>query len=198
VKANDKARLYGDANPALDGVITGIKNSDNITATYSTAATPASAVGTYNIVPTLVDPDGKLGNYTATSTNGTLTITKAPLTVTADDQTRIYGDANPAFTVTYSGFKNGENQAVVSGSPSCSTLATPSTAVGTAAITCSLGTLAATNYSFSFVGGTLTITKATLTVKANDKARLYGDANPALDGVITGIKNSDNITATYS
>src|SRR5207244_2203090 len=107
VTANDKTRLYGDPNPALDGVITGIKNGDNITATYATAATPASAVGTYSIVPTLVDPDGKLGNYTVTSTNGTLTITKATLTVTADDQTRIYGDANPALTGRNTGIQNG-------------------------------------------------------------------------------------------
>ena len=40
--------------PSAD--ITGIKNADNITATYASAAVAASAVGTYPIVPTLVDP----------------------------------------------------------------------------------------------------------------------------------------------
>src|SRR5207253_2303687 len=117
-----------------------------------------------------------------------------------DDQTRIYGDANPSFTVTYTGFRNGQNLGTsgVTGSPSCSTLATPSTAVGTAAITCSLGTLAATNYAFSFVGGTLTITPAPLSVTADNKSRDYGDTNPSFTGSIVGIKNGDNITATYS
>src|SRR5947208_16819034 len=64
VTANNKTRLYGDPNPALDGLITGIKNGDNITATYSTVATPPSAVGTYSIAPTRVHPHGKLGSST--------------------------------------------------------------------------------------------------------------------------------------
>src|SRR5258708_26484242 len=37
-----------------------------------------SPVGTYRITPALVDPAGKLGNYTVTSTNGTLTVNAAP------------------------------------------------------------------------------------------------------------------------
>src|SRR5207244_2221048 len=109
VTANDKTRLYGDPNPALDGVITGIKNGDNITATYATTATPASAVGTYPIVPTLVDPGGKLGNYTVTSTNGTFTVNPAPLSVTANNKTRLYGDPNPALDGVITGIKNGDN-----------------------------------------------------------------------------------------
>src|SRR6266566_1735309 len=67
VTAADAGRLYGDPNPSFTGTITGIKNSDNITATYASAATPASAIGTYPIVPTLVDLDHKLGNYVVTS-----------------------------------------------------------------------------------------------------------------------------------
>src|SRR5207244_3697617 len=67
VTAADANRLYGDPNPAFTGTITGIKNADNITATYASAATAASPVGTYAIVPTLVDPDHKLGNYVVTS-----------------------------------------------------------------------------------------------------------------------------------
>src|SRR5438477_11949680 len=52
VTAADANRLYGDPNPAFTGTITGIKNADNITATYASAATAASPVGTYAIVPT--------------------------------------------------------------------------------------------------------------------------------------------------
>ena len=64
--AADATRVYGDPNPAFTGTITGIKNGDNITATYSTTATAASPVGTYPITPALVDPTNKLGNYTVT------------------------------------------------------------------------------------------------------------------------------------
>ena len=68
VSAASASRLYGDANPVLTGTITGIKNSDNITATYASAAVLTSPVGTFPIVPTLVDPTAKMGNYTVTST----------------------------------------------------------------------------------------------------------------------------------
>jgi hypothetical protein len=61
-------------NPIFTGSITGIQNADNITATYSTTATPSSPVGTYPIVPSLVDPHSRLGNYVVTTNNGTLTV----------------------------------------------------------------------------------------------------------------------------
>src|SRR5207244_8617967 len=115
----------------------------------SSAASLVSPVGSYTI--TCLIGTLAAGNYSFSFVDGTLTVGTAVLTVTADDQTRIYGDANPAFTVTYSGFKNGENQAVVSGSPSCSTPAVATSAVSTYPITCTQGTLSATNYDFSFV-----------------------------------------------
>jgi ELWxxDGT repeat protein len=82
VTANDAAKVYGQPNPAFTGSIVGIQNNDNITATYSSSATETSLVGTYSIVPSVVDPDGKLPNYNVTLVNGTLTITPAALTVT--------------------------------------------------------------------------------------------------------------------
>ena len=190
-------RPIGSPNPVFTGTIVGIKNGDNITATYSTTATPTSPVGTYPITATLVDPTGKLPNYAVTINPGTLTVTTAQLTVTVANATRVYGDPNPAFTVSFSGFINGDTAAVVSGSPNC-TSADPTAAVGTYPIVCTQGTLAATNYVFVFVNGTLTVTPAPLTVTAANATRLYGDANPAFTGTITGIKNGDNITATYT
>lgn len=80
VTANNATRPFGAANPAFTGTIAGIRNGDNITATYSTPATPASPVGAYPIMPALVDPTNKLGNYTVASTNGTLTVTQASTT----------------------------------------------------------------------------------------------------------------------
>src|SRR5437899_4185665 len=123
------------------------------------------------------------GNYTFTFVNGQLTITKATLTVTADNKTREYGDATPAFTASYSGFKNSETLAtsVVTGSPSLTTGATATSAVAGSpyVIVAAQGTLAAGNYQFGFVNGQLTITKAHLTVTAPSAGREYGDANPA-------------------
>ncbi len=197
VTAADATRPFGFPNPAFTGTIAGIKNNDNITATYSTTATATSPLGTYPITATLVDPTNKLGNYSVTNTPGTLAITSAQLTVTVADATRVYGDPNPAFTVSFSGFVNGDTAAVVSGTPSCSSAA-PTSAVGTYPIVCTQGTLSATSYVFVFVSGTLTVTPAPLSVTAANSTRLYGDANPAFSGTITGIKNGDNITANYT
>ena len=49
-----------------------------------------------------------LTNYTVSKVNGTLTVTTAALTITAGDATREYGDANPTFSTTVTGAKNGE------------------------------------------------------------------------------------------
>ena len=153
VTAANESKLYGQANPSLTGSIVGIRNGDNITATYATTATQSSPVGTYPIVPTLVDPDSKLGNYTVTSVNGTLTINPAPLTITADDKTKILNAANPAFTATYSGFVLGEGPSVLSGALSCTTTAVTNSPVGGYPITCSGQT--STNYAITYVAGTL-------------------------------------------
>ncbi|MFL6387045.1 MAG: MBG domain-containing protein [Terriglobales bacterium] len=195
VAANNATRLYGDPNPAFTGTITGIKNSDNITAAYSTTADPTSPVGTYPITPALVDPTGKLGNYTVTSTNGTLTITPAPLTVTAASATRGFGDPNPVFTGTLAGIKNNDNITA-----SYSTTATAASPVGAYPITPALAdpTGKLGNYTVTSTNGTLTITNAVLTVTAANASRFYGDPNPAFTGTITGLKNGDNITATFS
>ena len=98
VTANSKTKIYADAFPVLDGTIVGIKNGDNVSAVYS-----AGSGGTYNaltpvgvyagvIVPTLVDPDGRLGNYTVTPTNGTLTVLRAtPVYSTLAAPTIVFG-----------------------------------------------------------------------------------------------------------
>jgi hypothetical protein len=75
VTANNASRPYGAPNPSFSGTIAGLQNGDNITATYATTATPGSPAGTYPIVPTLLDPNGKLGNYSVSLTSGTLTVT---------------------------------------------------------------------------------------------------------------------------
>ena len=80
VTAANTNRAYGQANPVFTGTITGLVNGDNITATYSCSATVNSPVGTYAIVPSLVDPNHRQTNYTISLVNGTLTVI-APLVI---------------------------------------------------------------------------------------------------------------------
>jgi hypothetical protein len=154
--ANVKSRLYGQANPALDGTLAGVLNNDNITATFTTVATAVSPAGTYTIVPVLNDPDGKLVNYTVTILNATLTINPAPLTVTADNKSKLLNAPNPPLTATYDGFVLGQGPSVLSGAVSCTTPPLTNSPVGSYPITCS--GQSSSNYAIIYLPGTLTIT----------------------------------------
>ncbi len=187
IRADDLARLYGAANPTLTATFTGLVNGDTPSVVsglvLSTPATPASPVGTFAIVPS----GATAANYAISFANGTLTINRAPLAVTALDQSRTYGQANPLLTFTATGLVNGETAATaLTGS-----LASvgPTAAVGAHPIT--IGTLAAANYAITFQNGTLTVSAAPLTITANDATRLYGQANPTLTATVTGLMNGE-------
>jgi hypothetical protein len=197
VKADGQTKTYGDDNPTLTGAVTGAKNGDSLLDTYTTAADAKSGVGHYAINAHVAAGQGAdLANYNVNLVDATLTVTKAPLAVKADDKTRTYGDPNPAFTGTITGTKNSD--------PLIDTYTTPASAtsgVGSYAINAHLAAGPGAdlgNYDVQLVAGTLTVTKAPLTVKADDKTRTYGDANPALTGTVTGTKNGDNLVDTYT
>jgi len=76
-------------------------------------------------------------NYTITEVNGTLSVTKAPLTITANNASKVYGAALPTFTANYSGFVNGDTAASLTTPVSLTTIATASSAVGSYTITAS-------------------------------------------------------------
>jgi hypothetical protein len=78
ITANNVARLYGAANPAFSGSVTGAVTGDSFTESFSTVATILSPVSTYAIVPAVTGAN--LSDYTQSIANGTLTITQAPTT----------------------------------------------------------------------------------------------------------------------
>src|SRR5205823_5691262 len=149
VTADGQSRGYGASNPTFTATIAGFKNGETLAtsgvtgaASCASTATASSPVGTFAISCAL----GSLaaGNYTFSFVNGTLTVSKATLSVIADDKSRQYGEPNPALSASYSGFKNGQILATsdVTGSPSLATAAGNTSAVGPYAITAALGTLA--------------------------------------------------------
>ncbi len=190
VAANNASRVYGATNPVFSGTITGIQNGDNITATYATAATITSGVGAYPITPTLVDPGSKLSNYTVSSRDGTLGVTPASLTGRADGKSRLYGASNPPFTVTYSGFVNGQDAGVVTGVLSGSTPATTNSPVGSYPI--SVWGQSVPNYTIQYVDGILAVQSAPLLVRGDDASRGYGQANPGFTATISGWVNGED------
>jgi sugar lactone lactonase YvrE len=126
--------------------------------TTSTTATPSSPAGTYSIIPAATGAN--LGNYNIVYVNGTLTVDKATLTVTPNNQSIVSGSVLPTLSSTITGYVNGDTQSAVTGQASLTTTGTSSSPAGSYPITASLGTLAAANYSFTFGTGILTITPA--------------------------------------
>jgi hypothetical protein len=194
--ADSQGKAFGTTNPPLTYTLSGFVNNDGTnvvsgTPELSTSAVTNSPVGTYPIEIAL----GTLSatNYSFSLTNGVLTVAQAALTVTAVNQTRLYGQTNPVLTVQYSGFVDGDDQSILSGSPAVTTAATTNTGVGSYAITVAGGTLVAPNYALSFTNGTLTITPAPLTVVAYSTNRFYGQTNPIFAGSVTGVLNGDDL-----
>ncbi len=198
VTANNQSRPYGDANPILSFQISGFKNGETSTVltTQPTCNTTATAASSVSGSPYAITCAGAAAaNYSFTYANGQLTVTKAPLTVRADDQARAYGAPNPALTFQISGFKNGDTSAVLTTQPTCSTAATTSSSVSGSPYAISCSGAAAANYSFSYVNGQLTVTRAALTVTADNQTRAYGDSNPTLTFQVAGFKNGETASA---
>jgi hypothetical protein len=191
VTAANASRASGAANPAFTGTITGLKNGDNITATYSTTATASSPVGTYSITPTLVDPANHRTNYTVSLVNGALTVTQTALLVTW---------TNPA-PITY-GAALGNNQLNATANVPGTFAYTPASGAalntGTNSLSVIFTPTDTVDYSSASDSVTVVVSPAPLTVTAANAFSASGAANPAFTGTITGLKNGDNITATYS
>jgi hypothetical protein len=136
----------------------GLVNGDAVTSVTLTSngyAARATVAGSpYTVTPSTAVGHG-LANYSISYVNGTLLVNPAPLTVTATNQTKIQGEANPTFTASYSAFVLGEGPSVLGGTLTCSTTATKSSPPGTYAIT--PADLTSSNYAITFVSGTLTV-----------------------------------------
>ena len=179
VTAKSYTREYGDANPTFEYTSEGA--TLNGTPTITCAATAASPVGTYPIVV----GEGSVKNNHVTYVDGTLTITKAPLTIRGGSYTIKLGDPLPTFTATYDGFKNGETEAVLTKKPTLTTTATSDSEPGNYEVTVSGAD--ADNYDISYVAGTLTISPDDpVRVRAKSYTREYGEENPAFEYTTAG------------
>jgi gliding motility-associated-like protein len=191
--AEDKSKSYGSANPALTIKYTGFVNGEYLAAfttapIATTAATKTSDAGVYDVTIT----EGVAKNYTIAYASGKLTINKVILKAIAEDKSKTYGSANPILTISYTGFVNGETEAVLTTVPKATTIATSTSNAGTYDIT--LSEAVSKNYTVALTKGRLTINKAMLTVTAEDKSRTYGSVNPNFTYKYSGFVNSQDAT----
>jgi hypothetical protein len=128
------------------------------------------------------------GNFQGSTGLLSLHVLPATLTVKANNASRQFGAASPAFSSTISGFVLGQTLASsgVTGAAHCTTTATSASNVGPYAITCAAGTLAASNYSFAFTPGVLTITKAPTTLIAAPRGLFWTSVQGTLTRTADG------------
>lgn len=187
VTPDNVSRPYGSANAPLTftaNLINGDTAADALSGSLATTAQTASPVGSYAITGSYTSPVGYIVNVR----QGTLQVTAAPLQVIVDNKTKVYGDADPALSAGYSGFKLGDTAAVVTGLTFATTTGQAATA-GTHPITASGAS--APNYAITYQPGTLTVAKAPLAVNIDNKAKTYGDADPALSASYAGLRYAD-------
>ena len=151
------AREYGVANPPFAGTLSGVVPGDGITASFGSSAVPTSPLGTYPIVAMLVDPNGRLSNYSIARGTGVLTVvdTAAPVLSLPTGVTR-QALAPTGIAVTYaaSAVDNVDGTVSVSCAPASGTVF----AVGPTSVACSAhdgrGNTAAGSFAVTVLGDT--------------------------------------------
>ncbi len=197
ITVNNASREYGDENPTFMYVMEGLKNGEveptwsNSGPQLTTDAKQNSSVGIYEII--IVNAESP--NYEVTTTPGTLTITKAPLTVKVNDASKLYGEVNPDFSYSMQGQKFGET-IEWSKEVQYNTLATNVSEVGEYKVTLT-GTIENPNYDLVVESGKLTVLKRPLTLSTPNYTRYYGEDNPdfelSYEGFVDG-ENFNNLT----
>ncbi|MFZ5736112.1 MAG: MBG domain-containing protein, partial [Pseudomonadota bacterium] len=199
ITANDASKTYGAVSGMAGYSVTGsLYNGDKLT---SVTLSSAGAYGTAGVGSYSISASGAAGtgiyNYAIIYLPGTLTVNPAPLTITANGQSKVYGNTidlgSTAYTVSGSLYNGDKINSVTLASDGAAATA----AAGSHAITASAAQgNGLSNYAITYADGALTVNKATLIVYAGMASKLYGDTyTSTADFTTSGLKNADKVTA---
>ena len=210
VTAQPVEKVYGDADPTFSSVVTGLEAGESHSSvtltftgtstagdTYAASTTPPTNAGTYTITPSAeVLVSGHQSSYSFTYHSATYIIHKRPVTIVSPDQTKTFGQDDPAFpwafldpahtNMAYSDTLSGHLERV-SGEN-----------VGTYQQTIGTMTDDNPNYEISYMDGEtsrlghLSINKKHITVTMDDKSKMYGTGDPEFTYSSSGFANGDN------
>lgn len=163
---------------------------------YTGDSQGAVDAGTYDLTPS--ELWSNQAGYDIVMTDGTLTIEQLAVrvTVTIDDASKIYGEADPSFSWDVT------NGSLASGDTLTGSLSREAGEdVGNYAITGNItGDLTSGNYDVTLVDGVFTITPRAITVDIADLAKVYGNDDPNFTWAITGgsLAEGDELSGTLS
>ena len=173
--ANPADITYGTALSGTQLNAAATYNSTNVPGTFSyTLALGAVLNAGLDQTLSLTFTPADTSSFLPITTNVTINVRPAPLTITANNATNVYGAALPPLTARYSGFVLGQGENDLTGLATITTTATAMSDVGSYPITPSGAT--SSNYTFAYVNGSLTVTQSL------SAGVLASSANPALPG----------------
>ena len=167
VTASSGAITYGGTVPTVTPSYSGFENGDTASSltTAPTCSTIATSTSPVSGSPYVTSCGGAVdANYAITYAGGFITVSQAPLTVTASSGAITYGGTVPTVTPSYSGFENGDTASILTTAPTCSTIATSTSPVSGSPYTSSCRGGADSNYSFRYLNGGVTVSQASLSV----------------------------------
>jgi hypothetical protein len=150
VTPNGASKVYGEADPVLTGLLSGFLAADAVSAVYEREAGETVVDSPYIISATL-SPVDVLTNYDVDYRTANFTINPRPITVAADDQSKVFGATDPVLT-----WRLTDGSLVGSDEIAGSLARQPGESVGSYEIL--RGTLSAgNNYTLTYVPANLTI-----------------------------------------
>ena len=209
ITPNDQTKVYGDSFTfgLLDITIAGLVGGDTITSVDLTSPATALTADVPTGIesgPYLIVADNAVGtrltNYDITFNFGSFDVTPAPLTITANDQTKVYATsfAFDGGDITPVGLRNGDTITSID----LVSDATPVTATVTDGPYAIVASNAATstqlaNYAITFVDGVFAVTPAALELRIADQTKVYGTEFVFSDTDFTsiGLRNGDTASA---
>ena len=197
ITASSHTVTYGEAAPTVTPSFAGFVLTDNAGNSLSTQPTCSTTYAAGSPVSGSPYPTSCTGaaaaNYEISTVNGTVTVNKAALTITASSHTVTYGEAAPAISASFAGFVLTDNAGnSLSTQPTCSTTYAAGSPVSGSPYPTSCTGAAAANYEISTVTGTVTVNKAALTITASSHTVTYGEAAPTVTPSFAGFVLTDN------
>ena len=199
ITIDSKSQIYGEAEKALTYSVSGdfADGDDESIFGITINRATGSTVGTYAITVDYIEND----SYSVAVNSANYVITARKLTITADNQSSVYGDAIKTLTYSVTATNEADN---LTGSLICTnddlsimpiTSASRYSKAQEYEITISANNLNG-NYDITTVSGTYTINKRPVYVVANYVEQVFGNPQIALDYTATGLVNGNSLSGS--
>ena len=185
VTAYDKDKTYGEDDPDLTYEVIGLVGEDTLDGELARAE--GEDVSEYDITQGTLTNENNPNYDIVFNTGAKFTINRKAVTVTADEQSKTYGEDDPDLTY--------EAEGLV-GEDTLTGALTRAEGKNVSEYDITQGTLTNENnpnYDITFNGAVLTINKKAITVTATDKTKSYGSEDPDFTYTATGVVSGDTL-----